>query len=137
MGGTTGEVGLLDLGSREWQAPPSKVHRTLVGGVSFAPDGRTFATSSFDGAVSFSNGMDGTRVAAVQVGADESPAIATMTPDGHTAVVATTDGAVYRIDSQFQQWTLHLCEVVGRDLTTDDWQSTFSGQAYRQTCSAA
>ena len=137
VGGATGEVGLLDLGSQEWLSPPrSKVHRSFVGAVSFAPDGRTFVTSSFDGAVAFSNGMDGTLIAAVQVGQDESPAIATMTPDGHTAVVATTDGAVYRIDSQFQQWISHLCAVVGRDLTVEEWQTNFGGQAYRQTCSA-
>jgi WD40 repeat protein/DNA-binding SARP family transcriptional activator/energy-coupling factor transporter ATP-binding protein EcfA2 len=137
VGGSSGEVGLFDLESREWLSPPSKAHRMFVSAVSFAPDGRTFVTSSFDGGVSFSNGIDGTLVAGVQVGQDESPAVATMTPDGHTAVVATTDGAVYRIDSRFEQWMTHVCAVVGRDLTVEEWRSTFGARAYRPTCSAA
>ncbi len=136
VGGSSGEVGLLDLSTGEWAAAPVKSHRMFVSAVSFAPDGRTFVTSSFDSGVQFWSGNDGTPIAGLEVGQDESPAVATMTPDQHTAVVATADGAVYQLDSRFDQWTKHLCAVVGRDMTPAEWQATFSGQAYRPTCPA-
>ena len=136
VGGSSGEVGLLDLGSGDWLTAPGKAHRVFVDAASFAPDGRTIVSSSFDGGVWFWNGTDGTPIAGLHVGQDESPAVAMMTPDQHTAVVATTDGAVYRVDSRFEQWTSHLCAVAGRDLTADEWQGNFGAQGYRSTCSA-
>ena len=136
VGGASGEGGLLDLASGDWINPPTRTHRTFVTGASFAPDGRTFVTSAFDGGVQFWDGVNGTPTAGMHVSQNESPAIAVMTPDQHTAVVATADGAVYRVDGRFDQWVAHLCDVVGRDLTKEEWQANFDGQAHRQTCSA-
>ncbi len=135
VGGSAGEVGLLSLDSGDWLAAPGKVHRMFVTAVSFSPDGRTLVTSSFDGGVWFWNGIDGTSITGLHVGQDESPVVATIAPDQHIAVVATTDGAVHRVDSRFDRWTAHLCAVAGRDLTAEEWQQNFAARDYHATCS--
>ena len=59
VGGSSGEIGVLELDSGEWISPPAVGHRQYVRSVSFAPDGRTFVTSSFDGGVHAWNGLTG------------------------------------------------------------------------------
>jgi WD40 repeat protein len=133
IGGSLGEVGLLDLDSQEWIAPSTAAHRQFVDGVAFARDGRTFVTSSFDGGVRLWDAETGASLAGVQVG-QQSPAVATLTPDGLDAVVASRDGAVYRLETAFDQWTAFACAVAGRNFTNQEWQAVFGDQPYRETC---
>jgi WD40 repeat protein len=101
VGGAGGEVGLLDLQSQQWIALPQVAHHQTVGGVAFSADGQTLVTSSFDSGVRLWNGFTGEPIAGVQVGQDPSAAVATVSPDGTAAIVATRDGAVYRLDTRF------------------------------------
>ena len=134
VGGSSGQVGLLDVDSGHWLSAPVVAHRQYVDAVSFAADGHTVVTSSFDGGVRFWNGNDGTPIAGLRVGQDESPADATMTPDGHTAIVATTDGAVYRVDSRFDQVIGYACRIVGPNLSAAEWRKNFGDEPYHHTC---
>jgi len=136
IGGSAGEVGLLDLGSQEWVTAPQVSHRQSVGGVAFSTDGRTLVTSSFDAGVRLWNGSTGESIAGVQVGQDPSAAVATVSPDGTNAIVATRDGAVYRVDSRFEEWTDFACAVAARNFTPDEWLTFFGDQPYRETCPA-
>ena len=68
VGGSVGEVGLLDLNSHEWIASPTAAHRQFVDGIVVAHDGRTLVTSSFDGGVRLRDAETGAAVAGVQVG---------------------------------------------------------------------
>jgi len=133
VGGSVGDVGLLDLNSHEWIAPPTAAHRQFVDGITFTRDGQTLVTSSFDGGVRVWDGQSGATIAGVQVG-QQSPAVPTVLPDGHDALVATRDGAVYRLDTRFEQWTAFACAVAGRNLTDQEWRADFGDQPYRSTC---
>ncbi len=134
VGGSTGEVGLLDLDSQEWITAPAMAHRQFVDSISFAADGATFVTASFDGGVRLWDGNTGAPIAGVQVGEKQSPAVAALPPDGQAAIVATGDGAVYRLPTGFDQWTAFACAVAGRNLTTVEWQAVFGDEPYRDTC---
>jgi len=70
----------------------------------------------------------------VQVGQNPSAAISTVTPDGTGIIVATRDGAVYRLDTRFEQWTDFACAVVARNFTPEEWLANFGDQPYRETC---
>ena len=135
VGGSAGEVGLLDLDSGEWIAATHSAHRQFVDGVAFSVDGQTLVTSSFDAGVRMWNGVSGEPIAGVQVGQNPSAAVSTVTPDGTGVIVATRDGAVYRLDSRFDQWTDFACAVVARNFTPEEWLANFGDQPYRETCS--
>ena len=80
------------------------------------------------------DGNSGVPIAGVQVGENQSPAVAVLPPDGQTAIVATGDGAVYRLATRFDQWTAFACAVAGRNLTLGEWQAVFGDEPYRETC---
>ena len=111
-------------------------HRQFVDGTSFSADGQTVVTTSFDGGVRFWDGTNGTPVAGVELGQDQSPAVATLLPDGHDALVATRDGAVYQLDTRFDRWTAFACTLAARNLSTAEWRAVFGDQPYRETCPA-
>jgi WD40 repeat protein len=134
IGGSAGEVGLLDLDAGEWIARPNVAHRQYVDGVAFSADGQTLVTTSFDAGVRLWNGVSGEPIAGVQVGQDPSAAIAVVPPDGTGAIVATRDGEVYRLDTRFEKWTEFACTVVARNFTTEEWLAGFGDQPYRETC---
>jgi WD40 repeat protein len=134
VGGSAGEVGLLDLATAGWVAAPQVGHQQAVGAVAFSTDGQTFVTSSFDAGVRLWNGSTGEPIAGVQVGQDPSAAFATMPAAGTDAIVATRDGAVYRLDTRFDQWKAFACAVAARNLTPEEWQAVFADQPYRETC---
>ena len=134
VGGSGGEVGLIDMDSLEWTATPRVVHRQHVSSITFAADGRTFVSSAFDGGVVIWDGDSGVLVAGVPIGQDQSPAMVGFLPDNVGALVATRNGAVYRLDVRFDRWTAFACAVAGRNLTIEEWQTTFGDEPYRVTC---
>jgi WD40 repeat protein len=136
IGGSSGEVGLLDLDSQEWIAAPGAAHAQYVDGVAFAADGATVVTSSFDGGVRVWDGHSGALLGRAQVGQQHSPAVATLPPGGTEAIVATRDGAVYRLDTRFEKWIEFGCAVAGRRLTTGEWRAVFGDRPYHETCTA-
>jgi WD40 repeat protein len=136
VGGSTGEVGMLDLDSQEWITAPAVAHRQFVDSISFAADGATFVTASYDGGVRLWDGTNGAQVAGVRVGEKPSSAAAVLPPDGQAAIIATSDGAVYRLPTGFDQWRDFACTVAGRNLTTVEWQTVFGNEPHRDTCAA-
>ena len=133
IGGAHGEVGLLDLSSQQWILAPMPNQREFVDGMSFSADGRTLVTSTFDGDVRLWDGTTGVPIGGVQAG-ENSPAVAIMLPDGRAAVVATRDGAVYRLSTDVDSWLGFACAVAGRNLTAQEWRDTFGDEAFRTTC---
>lgn len=132
IGGLHGEVGLLDLARNRWIAEPRRVPPPYLLGVAFAGDGSFFTTSSFDGSVHVWDGSTGDSVLTVPV--SDSPAVAVATDD-QQVVVATQDGAAYRLDPRFADWVAAACTIAGRSLTPDEWTAVFGERPYHATCS--
>jgi WD40 repeat protein len=136
VGGRRGEVGVFDLGTLDWLGPPRSIDREDVIGVSFAADGATFTTSSSDGTVRLWDGHTGDPIAGIRPGGGVPPAVAVDTTGGPDAIIATRDGAVYRLDTRFSSWQDFACAVAGRDLTTQEWTDVFGDRPYHATCPA-
>lgn len=134
VGGLRGEVGLLDLGRNQWITPPRPVPPPYLLGVAFAGDGSFFTTSSFDGSVHVWDGSTGDSVLAVPV--SDSPSVAVVAAD-ERMVVATQDGAVYRIDPAFVDWIAAACAIAGSSLTPAEWSAVFGERPYHETCSGS
>jgi WD40 repeat protein len=111
-------------------------HASSVTAVAFAPDGRWLATGSQD---------DTVRLWDLQA---VDPSAHSLVLPGHggdiTSVVFELDGhwlATASLDATAMLWRMKLedlmslaCQVVGRNLTQDEWDQYFSGDPYRQTC---
>lgn len=130
VGGSRGEVGLLDLTDQQWLRPPAVAHPLYVVGAGFEADGGFF-TSAFDGSLRLWSGT-GEPVGGLQIAG--SPAFAAPAPDGAGVLVTTTDGAVRTVDSDFASWIRFGCTVAGRDLTTMEWQGVFGDRDYHRSC---
>jgi WD40 repeat protein len=136
VGTTTGEVGVVDLGSGEWVKPPTDEHAGWVQRVAYAPDGATFVSSGNDGQVALWDGRTGELLASVVPGAPNEWAAAEFLPDGHTVIVASRDGAVSTWDTRLENWIDFACVVAGRNLTEDEWADAIGDRPYHEICPA-
>ncbi|HJY25929.1 MAG TPA: WD40 repeat domain-containing protein, partial [Actinomycetes bacterium] len=124
-------VRVMDVASGDWLGPPVLAR---INTISYAPDGSTFATGGQDGAVSLWDGNTGSLLGTVVPGAFEPDLWAHFLPDGHTVLIATFVGDVYTWDTRSAHWVDFACQVVGRNLTTEEWNAVFEDRAYRKTC---
>jgi hypothetical protein len=49
-------------------------------------------------------------------------------------LTASSNGTVVAWDLSPQSWTRRACQLVGRDLTRDEWARYLPDQPYRRTC---
>ena len=59
---------------------------------------------------------------------------ARFAPDGHTVVIASTDGTVARWDTRVEQWIATACTIAGRSLTPTEWADILADRTYIDTC---
>ena len=64
-------------------------------------------------------------------------ASAVFHPDGHTVVIATADGAVFRWDTRVERPSSAACAAAGRNMTPTEWREAFPDRPYRETCPAS
>ena len=98
--------------------------------LAFSPDGRTLAAASYQ-AVTVWDVERRTRLASL----DDVSSFVAFSPDGRILAAAGRDQPVIMRDFDVGSWRRHLCAIVGRDLTTDEWQDFIPDQPYRRTCS--
>ena len=136
VGGRGGEVGLLDLDSGDWVAAPVVAYVRGTPSLSLTPPSPSILTKccSFDGGLRAWDGSTGAVLGTATAGANDHPAFAAVLPDGHDAIAASPDGAVYRWDTRLDRWIDFACALAGRNLTDAEWRDAFGDQPYRQTC---
>jgi WD40 repeat protein len=125
---------MLDVNSGEWLGPPLVAQRGQVYTATYAPDGSTFATGGADGTVSLWDGRTGDPRGSVLPGQRNVHVVPTYLPDGDTLQIASSEGDVYTWDTRPEQWVEFACQVVGRNLTTEEWNAVFDDRPYRKTC---
>lgn len=115
--------------------PPIGTDRSGQRTVSFAPDGNTFVIAR-GGQVQLWDPDTGTQVARIEPGRPGFSASAVFHPDGHTVVVATSDGGVYLWDTSVEAAIAAACAETGRNMNLTEWREAFPDRPYRETCPA-
>lgn len=129
-----GLAGLIDLQAGRWLAGLTDAHDDTATRVDFNGDGTRFVTGGFDGRVILWDGLTGERLAAVQPLGPEFETGAVFLPDGHTVHIASSNGQMFRWDTDPGAWLTYACEVAGRNLGEEEWRSVFGSDPYRETC---
>ena len=93
VGGTFGEVRVLDVEAGEWVGPARRGHDGEVCGVRYAPDGAMFATGAADGAIVLWDGITGAEMN--RLPATPSGGSPNFLPDGHTVLITSLWGPVH------------------------------------------
>jgi WD40 repeat protein/DNA-binding SARP family transcriptional activator len=135
VGATTGQVGVIDLGSGEWVRPPIDAHDGWVQRVAYAPAGATFASSGDDGQLVLWDGTTGDQLATLVPVHPNVSAAVEFQADGHTLLIASHDGALYTFDTRLESWIDRACTVVPRNLTEHEWTEAIGDRPYHETCS--
>ena len=109
---------------------------TASGRVAFSPDGRTLAAEETATSPNDSPTIGLWDVSRhIRLGTIPASRDPAFSPDGHT--LATTDfdyGATVLWNLDPASWVRHLCGMVGRDLTTEEWQEFLPEQTPSKVC---
>jgi WD40 repeat protein/DNA-binding SARP family transcriptional activator/energy-coupling factor transporter ATP-binding protein EcfA2 len=133
IGGTNGEVVVVDLVSGEALRPPVVGHSAMVWTMTYSPDGSRIVTTAFDGSASLWDGATGELLGTVLL-PERVVAEAEFASDGHTVVIATGYGSVYLWDPSVSHARLFACKLAGRDFTRIEWEEAFGDRPYQETC---
>jgi sugar lactone lactonase YvrE len=135
---TGSNAGIVDL----WNPNTGRSigHSTLteaapVAGITFAPDGKTFATTggSSGGARIWVTATQQQLGSDFPGGAGQWGNIA-YTPNGRYLLVVYGDGTGYRWPVSLTAWEQHACTVAGRNFTHEEWQRFVGGRGYARIC---
>lgn len=56
-------------------------------------------------------------------------------PDDQRLALSGNSGTVVVLGAALEPWSAIACQTAGRNLSVEEWQAVFAGQAYRKTCS--
>jgi len=116
-----------------WDVPTRKLVTTLPrhGGAVFSPDSRLLAASTPTGEVAIWNVGSRTRIATLDIGYQGNAL--RFSPNSKVLVAISDDGVtLQRFDTS---WAVrHLCQIVHRDMTAQEWSTFVPGRAYHRSC---
>ena len=147
---TGNSAGVVQQWSVDTHAPlgaPLKGHTGPVGGVAYSPDGSVLAASTLGFARSrIWDAETGAAIGQELVMGRTPSTFATFlidhiqgsrpafSPDGASVAVPSYDGTTAVWDLDPQHWLDAACDLVGRNLTRDEWDQYLGRFDYRQTC---
>ena len=146
-GNSIGVVQQWSVSTHEPVGAALKGHTGPVGGVAYSPDGTLLASST----LGFSRNRlwDAATGAAVglELVSGRTPATFAsfnlthyqgsrpdFAPDGRSVAVPSFDGTTAMWDLQPAHWLAAACDLVGRNLTAEEWDQYMGRLAYRDTC---
>ena len=132
-----GRLAIIDVGTGEIRTAPTTALNQMSNGdvISYSPDGSLVVSSDWTGRVSVWSGKTAEHLGSVRPG--RLPSVATFLADGHTVQIVAEDGAVYTWDIRLDHAIKTACDIVRRNLTTEEWREAFGDTPYRETCMSA
>jgi WD40 repeat protein len=131
----TGYVGVLDVSTAEWVRAPIDAHHNTAITVRYSTKGDALVSAGLDGRVALWNGRTGALLGSVDVADPDVATAAGFASDGHTVIIATTDGTLARWDTDVEHWISTACTIAGRSLTAAEWASILPDRPYFNSCS--
>jgi WD40 repeat protein len=134
VGTQGGQLLLLNPRTGTPAAPPVQVATGAVASVSFSPDGRSFAVSSFDHTVSVWNLDSRTRLGDVFGPYEGKVPTAQFEPNGRLLINIASNAIEWPMD--LGSWERFACQVAGRNLTRAEWRNALPSRSYIRVCPA-
>ena len=100
--------------------------------ISFSPDGRLLAASSFDQTASLWDLRSRKRLGNSFPTEPSWVPVARFAPNGDLVIDRTADMADWPTD--VRTWERFACQVAGRDLTPAEWHDILPDRPYRHVC---
>lgn len=133
VGGTGGQVVVLDLDTGEQVRPPTTGHASDVWTMAYSADGSRLVSTGTDGSVSLWDGSTGELLGSVLL-PERVHAAADFGADADTVVMGTDYESVYRWDTRLTRALDFACRIAGRDFTATEWHEAFADRQYEETC---
>jgi WD40 repeat protein len=133
VGGTTGQVVVLDLDTGQPVHPPTAGHGSSVWSMAYSADGSRLVTTGRDGSVSLWDGATGELLGSVLL-PERVSAGADFGVDAETVLIGTDYESVYVWDTRLTRALDFACKLAGRDFTATEWREAFADRAYQETC---
>ena len=135
IGGSAGDLVLLDLHSGEPIRPPVRIHEAFVLSVAYSTDGTQILTSAADSTAALWSSETGDLIA--QVVTPHRYAAAAFGGDGETVLIAPEGpGSILTWNTHIDQAIRFACAVAGRDLTEAEWAELFPDRPYQPVCTS-
>lgn len=132
-----GIVQLWDPRSGAELGHPTLVTAAPVAALSFAPDGKTFATTGgSDGVTKLWTTETQQQFGASLPGSAGQWGTAAYTRDGNNVIAVYGDGRGFVWPASTAAWKRHACAVAGRNFTREEWSRYVGGRAYAGVCPA-
>jgi hypothetical protein len=131
--GDDDEIGLWDVST--WERLGTAPWDGDLGTYALSPDGTQLATLEADQLV-LHDGLDGSRVASIDLPGSLPEARLTYLPDSSGVLLTGTDGRTWTVPTRGDALIARACELAGRDLTREEWHQYFPTRGYRRTCPA-
>ncbi len=127
----------IDLSARGAAVQPIY---TLIGptrailGLSYSPDSSTLAVGTAENVVMLWDLATAQRIGDALTGYNDWVYSVSFSPSGNRLASGSSDGSVVLWDINPQTWIEKACAAAGRSLTNEEWETSFPGETYRETC---
>ena len=133
VGGTNGELEVIDLTSGKPVRPAVSGVRGDIVSASFSPDGSRVVTTSMGPDVAVWDAHTGALLSRFPLPVGQQVTSAETGTDG-VVTVAALSGDTLRWDPSPKAAITYACGVAGRDLTEQEWSDAFGDLGYQSTC---
>ncbi len=127
-------VRIWQLGSRQSVVLPVQGFTGQLLGLALSPDGSVLATINGEATATLWD-VAGLRPLGEPLNGEIGVLFSVaFSPDGKTLAAGSIDGAIVVWDVSAESWQKRACQIAGRNLTQEEWDSYMGSQTYHKTC---
>jgi WD40 repeat protein len=137
LAGETLIVGAGDGNSYLIDIPTEKQYFIPLQGIAFAlnPEGKTLSIGTADGKLILWDIAAAQEIGALPINSSAPMTSLAYAPDAKTLYAAFSNRVYMAFDVDFDHWFTRLCNIVGRDMTEEEWRQFIPDTPYQPICS--